>query len=221
MNKIHIFVGHYGSGKTNVAVNFALELRNIVDLEISLVDLDIVNPYFRAADNKALLNQNGIKTILPCYANTNVDIPTPPIEIKSVFDSDCYSVFDVGGDDDGAYILGQYNSYFMQEPYKMTYVVSTKRPLTKTCDDLYDMALRIEYASRLKFTDIANNTNIGALTTADTLLCDYDEIEKLSQRMNIPITMQCGTPPALEKLPSELEKYKFPMKIYIKMPWEQ
>ena len=103
----------------------------------------------------------------------------------------------------------------------MTFVVSTKRPLTSNADDLYDMAVRIEYASRLKFTDIANNTNIGAMTTEDTLLSDYNEIKKLSRLLNIPVTMQCGTTTALKKLPPELKKDEFPMNIYIKMPWEQ
>ena len=102
----------------------------------------------------------------------------------------------------------------------MTFVVSTKRPLTKTSDELYDMAQRIEYASRLKFTAIANNTNLGSLTDSDTLLSDYSEIKKLSEKMSVPICMQCGTPKALEKLPAELQKDKFPMKIYIKKPWE-
>lgn len=220
-SRLNIFCGHFGSGKSEVSINYAIKLSE-EGKKVTIVDMDNVNPYFRTTDAKQILSKHGIELIASEFANSNLDMPTVPQDIKKVFcDTSRTIIFDVGGDDDGAYILGQYNSYFMQEPYKMTYVVSTKRPLTKTCDDLYDMALRIEYASRLKFTDIANNTNIGALTTADTLLCDYDEIEKLSQRMNIPITMQCGTPPTLEKLPSELEKYKFPMKIYIKMPWEQ
>ena len=148
-------------------------------------------------------------------------MPTVPQETKKVFcDTSRTVVFDVGGDDDGAYILGQFNSYFMNEDYNMTLVVSTKRPLTETCDELYDMARRIEYASRLKFTQIANNTNLGSLTGEDTLLSGYGEIQKLSEKMSIPICMQCGTPKALEKLPNELQKDKFPMTIYIKKPWE-
>lgn len=180
MNKIHIFVGHYGSGKTNVAVNFALELRNIVDLEISLVDLDIVNPYFRAADNKALLNQNGIKTILPCYANTNVDIPTPPIEIKSVFDSDCYSVFDVGGDDDGAIVLSVYKEQIISQGYDMYFVYNSYRPLTSDPFDAFLLMKRIEEVSGLKFSGIINNSNLGVETTVEVVNESIPKVNELS-----------------------------------------
>ena len=102
----------------------------------------------------------------------------------------------------------------------MIFVVSTKRPLTGTCDELFEMAKNIEHASRLKFTDIANNTNLGKLTTEDTLLSNYEQISKLSEKMGIPVSMQCGLEKSLSKLPKEFDDRKFPMNIYIKMPWE-
>lgn len=220
-SRLNIFCGHFGSGKSEVAINYAIKLAD-EGKNVTVIDMDNVNPYFRTADAKKVLSEHNIELIASEFANSNLDMPTVPQEVKKVFcDTSRTIVFDVGGDDDGAYILGQFNSYFVKEPYKMTLVVSTKRPLTSTAGELYDMAARIEYASRLKFTDIANNTNIGALTAEDTLLSGYDEIKKLSQSLGVPVTMQCGTPKALKNLPPELEKDKFPMKIYIKMPWEQ
>ena len=219
--RLNIFCGHFGSGKSEVSINYAIKLAN-EGKKVTIIDMDNDNPYFRTADAKRVLCEHNIELIASEFANSNLDMPTVPQEVKKVFcDTSKTIIFDVGGDDDGAYILGQFNSYFMQEPYKMTFVVSTKRPLTSNADELYDMAVRIEYASRLKFSDIANNTNIGAMTTEDTLLSDYNEIKKLSQLLNIPVTMQCGTPKALQKLPPELKKDEFPMNIYIKMPWEQ
>ena len=219
-SRLNIFCGHFGSGKSEVSINYAIKIAK-EGKKVTIIDMDNVNPYFRTADAKKILSEYGIEMIASEFANSNLDMPTVPVEAKRAFcDTDRTIIFDVGGDDDGAFILGQFNADFKKEGYRMFLVVSTKRPLTKSCDELYDMARRIEYASRLKFTDIANNTNVGRLTDSDTLLSDYGEIECLSKKMNIPVSMQCGIPKALENLPEEFNKNKFPMKIYIKMPWE-
>lgn len=218
--RLNIFCGHYGSGKTEVSLNFAIKLAK-EGKKVTIVDMDIVNPYFRTADAKKILNDYGIEMIASEFANSNLDIPTVPQEVKKVFfDTDRVIIFDVGGDDDGAFALGQFNAFFQKEDYKMTLVVNTKRPLTGEMSELYDMAKRIEFASRLKFTDIANNTNIGKLTDSKTLMSDYDEIVSLSEKLNLPISMQCGLDVALQDLGEEFSKEKFPMQIYIKMPWE-
>lgn len=218
--RINIFCGHFGSGKTEVSLNYALKLAG-EGKKVTIIDLDIVNPYFRTADAKKILNEHGIELIASEFANSNLDMPTVPQEIKKVFCSkESHVIFDVGGDEDGAYALGQYKDFFENEPYRMVFVVSTKRPMTKTCDELFELAQNIEYASRLKFTDIANNTNLGKLTDENTLLSDYDEIKALSEKMGVPVTMQCGLEKSLSKLPQEFDYLKFPMKIYIKMPWE-
>lgn len=218
--RLNIFCGHYGSGKTEVSLNFAIKLAN-EGKKVSIVDMDIVNPYFRTADAKRILEEHGIELIASEFANSNLDIPTVPQEVKKCFyDTSREIVFDVGGDDDGAYALGQFNSFFQNEEYNMHFVVNTKRPLCSNSDELYEMAKNIEIASRLRFTDIANNTNVGKLTDSDTLLSDYDEIISLSEKLNIPINMQCGLESSLENLPENLKKDQFPMQIYIKMPWE-
>ena len=180
MNKLQIIVGHYGSGKTNIAVNMALDVKLNSDKPVSLVDLDIVNPYFRAADNQQLLLDCGVKPILPRYANTNVDIPTPPIEIKSVFDSDCYSIFDVGGDDDGAIVLSVYKNLIISQGYDMYFVYNSYRPLTSDPYDAFLLMKRIEEVSGLEFRGIINNSNLGNETTADVVIRAYDKALKLS-----------------------------------------
>lgn len=218
--RLTIFCGHFGSGKTEVSINYAIKLSK-QGKKVTIVDLDIVNPYFRTADAKKVLSDNGIELIAPQFANSNLDMPTVPQDIKKVFyEKDREVIFDVGGDDDGAYALGQYIEFFTNEPYRMIFVVSTKRPMTPDSESLYEMAKAIEYASRLKFTDIANNTNVGKMSDEDTLLSDYDEILELSEKLDIPISMQCGLEKNLKNLPIDLDDYKFPMNIYIKMPWE-
>lgn len=187
MKKIQIIVGHYGSGKTNVAVNMAIRLTNIAESQVSLVDLDIVNPYFRAADNKDLLESNGIKSILPKYANTNVDIPTPPIEIKSVFDTDCYSVFDVGGDDDGAIVLSVYRDQIISKGYEMYFIYNVYRPLTSDPNDAFILMKNIEKVTGLQFTGIINNSNLGIETTVDDVLYSINKANTLSNLSGVNV----------------------------------
>jgi len=219
-SEFHIFTGHFGSGKTEVALNFAKKKAK-EGKKVTIVDIDIVNPYFRTADARAVLEKYGIKLIASEFANSNLDMPTVAPEVMSTFcEPDSVIIFDVGGDDDGAYALGQYNRFLTKEDYKMYFVVNTKRPMTKTAEELVLMANVIEYASRLKFTGIVNNTNLGCMTDEDTLLSDYAEIEKLSQTTGIPVVMQSGLDRALKNLPENLKAMAFEMEITINMPWQ-
>lgn len=219
-NRIHIFSGHFGSGKTEVALNFAIKQRN-KGRKVTIVDFDIVNPYFRTNDAREILEENGIKVIANRYASSNLDMPTVPLDIMSVFDdTESVAVFDVGGDDDGALALGQYRQYFDRLGYEMHFVVNTKRPLTQCADELLEIARRIEAASRLKFTDIYNNTNLSLATDENTLFSSYAELERLSQNMGILIKRNCGVDAALKNIPAELSDTAFKMDIYIPKPWE-
>ncbi len=219
-NRIHIFSGHFGSGKTEVALNFAIKQRNKGN-KVTIVDFDIVNPYFRTNDAKSLLEERGIKLIANNYASSNLDMPTVPLNILSVFnDDEAVVIFDVGGDDDGALALGQYKQYFDKIGYEMHFVVNTKRPLTRCSEDFLEMAQRIETASRLKFTDIYNNTNLSVMTDEKTLFEEYEEIEKLSKTMGIEIKKNCGVNEALKSVPEKLAGTEFEMEIYIPKPWE-
>jgi RecA/RadA recombinase len=217
-HRIHIFSGHFGSGKTEVALNFAIKERK-KGKRVTIVDFDIVNPYFRTNDARGVLEKNGIKLIANSYASSNLDMPTVPLNLLSVFnDDDATVIFDVGGDDDGALALGQYKQYFDKQGYEMHFVVNTKRPLTRSAEDFIEMAQRIESASRLKFTDIYNNTNLSVSTDSDTLFSDYAEIEKLSEKMGIMIKKNCTTVAA--NVPENLRETVFEMEIYIPKPWE-
>lgn len=220
-HRINIFSGHFGSGKTEVALNFAMKER-IKGNEVVIVDFDIVNPYFRTNDARDILEKKGIKVIANAYASSNLDMPTVPLNILSVFDNpSSVVIFDVGGDDDGALALGQYKQYFDKFGYQMHFVVNTKRPLTQTSEDLEEIALRIEKASRLKFTDIYNNTNLADNTDENTLMSDYAEIEKLSEKLGIKIEKNCGLKAALCGIPDNLGSTGFEMEIYIRKPWER
>lgn len=218
--EFYIFAGHFGSGKTEVALNFAFKKAG-AGKNVTIIDLDIVNPYFRTADSKALLKKKGIRLIASEFANSNLDMPTVAPEVMSAFyQKDGVVIFDVGGDEDGAFALGQYNRFFQKEKYKMYLVVNTKRPMTQKAQELADMAHVIESASRLKFTGIINNTNLGKMTDENTLLSDYGEILALESETGIPIVMQSGLPDSLKSLPEEMKDMAFVMDILINMPWQ-
>jgi len=214
--KIHIFTGHYGSGKTEVALNFAIQAANKGE-KVTIIDLDTVNPYFRTNDVKTLLQNHGISVIASEFASTNIDMPTVPATVLGVFETDGTIIFDVGGDDDGAYALGQYLRFFEDTDYQMHLVINSRRPLTATSKEMVDMAVNIQSASRLKITDIYNNTNLAKETDEDILLSGIDEIEKAAQVLGVEVAKHCGKEDVIRGIDPQKA---FKMQIYIKMPFE-
>lgn len=189
--RICVITGHYGSGKTNIAVNLALQ-KAAEGCPVTIVDLDIVNPYFRTADFRELLEAKGITVYAPVYANTNLDIPALPPEINSVFDrSDRFVIFDVGGDDAGAIALGQYASRISAAGYEMYYIVNERRYLTRKPEDAAAVLGEIEAVSRLKATGIVNNTNLGEETTAAMVEASRPFAEAVSRLTGLPVAFTC------------------------------
>lgn len=192
MSNIHIITGHYGSGKTEFSVNFALSLKETHE-NVLLVDLDIVNPYFRSNDARALLEQNGVNVLAPAFAGTNVDIPVLPPEIMRIFEEkDAEIVLDVGGDDDGAIALGRYKHFFDKAKYEMYLVVNTRRPLTKTPKEILDIKTAIELSSRLHISKLISDTNLADETTVDTVLEGYKIVKEVSAESGIPVFCVCA-----------------------------
>lgn len=211
---ITIVAGHYGSGKTEFSVNFALSLKEKYE-KVILVDLDIVNPYFRSNDSRALLESAGITVIAPSYAGTNVDIPVLPPEIMRIFEEkDAKIVLDVGGDDDGAIALGRYKRFFDASEYKMYLVVNTRRPLTASAQDILQMKTDIESASRLSVTDLVLDTNIADETTADMVVEGYRILEDVQKATHLPISYVCATKEVASELPLAFEEKLFPITRY-------
>lgn len=188
--KITIFAGHYGSGKSNLAVNYAFYLKRM-GLATTLMDLDIVNPYFRSKDSTEILQAEGIRVIASQYANTNLDLPALPPEIHSMFlDDGHYSVVDLGGDDRGAYALGRFAERLRDtENYEMLLVINQFRPDTATAEGVLEVVQEIEQACRVKFTGIANNTNLGVLTEKEHVLASVSYADEVSRLTGLPVVM--------------------------------
>ena len=188
--RLTLFAGHYGSGKTNIAVNYALHLAK-EGKQVCIADLDIVNPYFRTADSRQELESAGVELISPQFANSNVDLPALPAQAyKLVQDKRCYGIMDIGGDDRGAYALGRYVPYMKQEKnYRMVYVANCYRPLTRTAAEALEVMQEIEAACGLAFTDIVNNSNLASETDVQAVLDSRDFIQELSKLSGLPVFM--------------------------------
>lgn len=211
--RITLFAGHYGSGKTNIAVNYAFYLAN-KGLPVIIADLDIVNPYFRTKDSEKQLNEKGIELICSKFSNTNVDIPAIPAEMyRTVQDKSKYSIIDVGGDDQGAVALGRYVPYILEENnYDMIFVANFYRPLTQTAEAALEVMREIEKACGLKFTKIVNNSNLGNDTTAQDIKNSMGYIKKLSEISGLPILFTSVVDSLFEELNKDLDNL-FPLKL--------
>lgn len=214
-SRIHVIVGHYGSGKTEFAINYALSLKKQYET-VYLVDLDIVNPYFRTNDERATLEKLGITVIASPYASSNVDVPSLPSDIYRVFaDKNAAVVFDVGGDDDGAIALGRYKQYFDAEPTEVLFVINVFRPMTKDATMICEMIANIETVSRQKITGLVNSSNLAGLTTAAELLKGQIVTDEAAEKTGIPCKFAVGLPEVLQELPKDFSSPIFSIKRFM------
>ncbi len=221
--RINIFTGHFGSGKTEVAVNYALKLAE-ANYKTAIVDFDIINPYFRTADAKDELERNNVRVILPMYANTNVDIPVIPPEIYSLFQDKEYKVvLDVGGDDLGAKAVSRFKDEIVNDDYEMFFVINTKRGMTDTPEEIIEMIAIIEDGANIKVTKLINNSNLLEETTPEIILEGNKIIAEVSKKTGIPIAITAG----MEEVVNDLNSQQLngseilPMSKQIHLPWNR
>ena len=214
--RVTLFAGHYGSGKTNIAVNYALALKEM-GKNVVVADLDIVNPYFRTKDSTDELNAKGIEIISPEFANTNVDLPAVPASVYGVVQNKLrHAVLDIGGDDRGAYALGRYAPYILEEnDFEMIFVANFLRPLTRTPEEALEVMREIEEAGHIPFTAIVNNSNLGKDTEAEDVEKTDILAKRLSELSGLPLLFTTATEDVAKKLtldnvlPMKLQKKYF------------
>ena len=214
MNKrVLLLCGHYGSGKTNIAVNLAQQIKREYPT-VTLADLDIVNPYFRSKDSADELEAAGIRLICSNYANSNVDIPALPPDLYALTDDRrMRAIIDVGGDDRGALVLGRLAPAILQEnDYEMLMVINCYRPLTRDASSTVEVMREIEAAGGIRFTGLVNNSNLGVETTAEDVLTSMRYAEEVSTMSGLPVVMTAAD----EKLQEEL-KGKIPNLFSLKL----
>ena len=221
LKRIIVIVGHYGSGKTNLSVNLALHM-NAIGKQVALVDLDIVNPYFRSADFSELMQQHGIELISPVYARTNLDIPALTGRLDAEIDTDKTLIIDVGGDDAGAAALGRYSASIRNAGgCDMLYVVNAYRYLTRTAQDAAEILEEIQRASRLTATGVVNNSNLANATTAQDVAATDQFARDIAEKYGVPMLFTAVDQHIASETYALIPSGKvFPVQIFVKKPWE-
>ena len=217
--RITVICGHYGCGKTNLALNLALD-EAAKGERVTVADLDIVNPYFRSSEYGGLLEEHGIRLIAPVFAGTTLDTPTLPPELYSLFEPSAGKVFiDAGGDDAGVTALGGLHELLEEAGYQMLYVINRYRVLSQTPEEALALLREIETASRLKATGLVNNSHLGVETTLETLLGGLDFAHKTAELTGLPLLY--STTPDFALKPGETLPEGFrEIKRHVKFMWE-
>ena len=195
-----VLTGNYENRKTELALNLALHFAQ--KCRTTLVDLDIVNPYFRSGEKAEEMEKAGVRMLMPTFAMTTVDIPALPAEIQSVFEVPADKViFDVGGDDTGAAALGRFYPSFIarRDHTAMLFVVNCMRPLTKEADDIIDLAQRIANRGRLKIDALINNTNLADQTEPEMIEAGEKTVLECAERMGIRQVITAGKQDVLDR----------------------
>lgn len=217
MKKITIITGHYGSGKTNLSVNLAMQLAKQQE-KVTIVDFDIVNPYFRTADFQDLFEKNGITLAASMYANTSLDIPAISFDVERMAYEPGYLIIDVGGDDACAIGLGRYADALSayQADMDMLYVVNRYRYLTEQPQEALELMQEIEAVSRMRHTGIVNNSNLGRETTAKLIEQSVPYGEQIAAAAGIPLVYTTYPEHLTVQVPNGL-----PVSVYVKAIWDQ
>lgn len=215
--RITLLCGHYGSGKTNIAVNMAFDIKNSGE-NVTIADLDIVNPYFRSKDSAEDFDRMGIRLIASEYANSNVDIPALPSDIYSITtDKTRKVIIDVGGDDRGALALGRISNDILEEnDYEMLMVVNCFRPLTRDAKSTLEVMREIEYASKIRFTGIVNNSNLGNDTTETDVADSMQYAKEVSELSGLPLVCTAVNETLYTSLEGKIENL-FPLRLQNKI----
>lgn len=216
--RVTVVCGHYGTGKTNLSINLALDCARRGE-DVSLVDLDVVNPYFRSTDYADVLTENGVRVVGPNFANTNLDTPSLPAAVRSTIAEGSRVIVDVGGDDAGATALGVYYRTLAEAEPDLIYVVNRYRSMTTHADEAVQILAEIEAMSHLKATCVANNSHLKRETTEATILDSMGFAEEVASATGLPLRFTTA-PRGLDF--SQLNKIPdiYPVDVLVRAPWE-
>ena len=219
MKRIQIITGHYGSGKTEYAVNLALHLVQEHE-NVALADMDIVNPYFRSYEQAKRLEEAGVRVIVTSCGGI-ADIPAINPEVMSIFQQEKWTgVLDIGGDPIGARVLARFAPQLKPEEFDLLFVLNANRPETKDVESALQYMQGIEAECRQKITGIVNNTHLCGETTAEEILKGAALAHALSERTSLPVIHHAVQKKFVEQVQDKLKEPVLPMNIYMKKPWE-
>lgn len=215
---IILICGHYGCGKTNLALNLAAQCVKAGE-KVTVVDMDIVNPYFRASDYGPLLEGMGVELIAPNYAHSNVDLPSITTEMYSIFTRTGRIIIDVGGDDAGATALGRFSRRLKERPYTMLYVVNRYRSQSQTAEETVELLREIEMASHLEACAVVNNSHLMQFTTAQTVIDSFAYADKICELTGLPLAVTAAERRITPEL-ADCGRTIWPVDVLVTKPWE-
>ena len=218
--RLVIVIGHYGSGKTEFAVNYAVKMKEMYE-NVSIADLDIVNPYFRSREKREFFEGIGVKVYDSSIRNTSIDIPALPAEMAGVIlNQNVKSIIDVGGDPVGARVLSRYAEQIKNVEYDMFYIINGNRPETNTVEGVIRYLKMIESTSRLKITGLINNTHLLKETTVEDVEFGHELTKKVSWETDIPIRYEAVIKNTADKIKNlEIIEKLFPINLYMREEW--
>ena len=216
--RVTVVCGHYGTGKTNLSINLALDCARKGE-DVTLVDLDVVNPYFRSADYADVFTENGVRVVGPNFANTNLDTPSLPGAVRNVIAEGSRVIVDVGGDDAGATALGVYSRTLADADPDVIYVVNRYRSMTTHAEEAVQILREIEATSHLRATCVANNSHLKQDTSEDTVLDSMGFAEEVASASGLPLRFTTASRgldfSILNKIPNI-----YPVDVLVRAPWE-
>ncbi len=217
-----VVIGAYGSGKSEYAINLAEQYKNRYENKISLVDLDIVNPYFRSRDVRNYFNERGINVISPEGEYAYADLPMISPKISgAIQQKDQNVILDVGGDPAGCRALARFTDLIIARGYQMQFVVNTLRPFTTNAKDIKEMKHNLEKASKLKISEIISNTNLLDETEEDQIIVGIDILNKVAEEENIKFDKYLVLDKLQENISESIKnKKRMILKYYLSKPWE-
>ncbi|AMK13895.1 hypothetical protein AUP07_0848 [methanogenic archaeon mixed culture ISO4-G1] len=215
--RVTVVCGHYGTGKTNLSINLALDEAS-EGQNVTLIDMDVVNPYFRSSDYADILTKKGVRVLGPNFANSNLDTPSLPAAISDAVLDGEKVIIDVGGDDAGATALGVYRKQLCQANPDVIYVINRYRSQTTTPEEAVDILREIENAAHIRATCLANNSHLKQLTNEDTILDSMPFAEKVSELTGLPLRFTT-TPVGVDLLNKIPNMYQ--LSVYVRTPWEK
>ena len=232
MKEFWVLLGSFGSGKSELALNLAIEKAKLGPCTV--VDLDVINPYFRVSERGDVLSPAGVEVIMPPYALEKIEIMSLSARVYSAFaPGEGTVIFDIGGDDVGSIALGQYKPRFDAIPSENIHVLFIVNPLRPTAADLesaLDTLYKVQYVSRLDVTGIVNNANLSGETDVSHLAEGYALVKELSRQTGIPVWGTCGTEEVLRSFklyvrehqldPAYVGKYQ-PIEVMMHRSWDK
>lgn len=218
--RIRIITGHYGSGKTEFAINYVMRLRELTNKNIAVADLDVVNAYFRIREKKKELENANILTIDSSIDAPNLDLPALSAQIMTPINDKSYEyVMDVGGDNVGARVVGRFSDIIEKEEYDMLFVVNANREKTQTLDQVIQYIKSIENSSKLKITGLINNTHLIRDTRVEDILKGEKVVKKVSEDLCIPVKYTSCLENLVCELPKNIEGEIIPIKLHMREDW--